>query len=184
MRLFVAVVPPPEVVEHLEEFLEPRRDVEGPRWTLSSQWHLTLAFAGAAPARVAEPLVEEVALAAARHAPVAVSLTGGGCFPDVAAARLLYAGVDGGAALEPLALAVRSACAVVGAAPDGGRWRAHLSLARFPRPVDATRWVRLLDTYAGPAWTASEVVVVESHLPRERGHRARHEVLATLPLGG
>ena len=37
---------------------------------------------------------------------------------------------------------------------------------------------------ARKAWTASEVVVVASPLPRERGHRPRHEVLARCGLGG
>ena len=59
----------------------------------------------------------------------------------------------------------------------------HLTLGRFPWAVDATRWLRVLDTYAGPAWVAADVTVVASHLPRERGHRPRHEVLARLPLG-
>ena len=59
----------------------------------------------------------------------------------------------------------------------------HLTLGRFPRAADATRWVRVLQAYAGPPWVASEVAVVASHLPRERGHRPRHEVLARLALG-
>ncbi len=83
-----------------------------------------------------------------------------------------------------MAAAVRAACAVVGAAPDGGPFLPHLTLGRFGQPLDATRWLRVLDTYRGPAWVADEVVVLESHLPRERGHRPRHEVLARLPLGG
>ncbi|WP_205860675.1 hypothetical protein [Phycicoccus sp. HDW14] len=59
-----------------------------------------------------------------------------------------------------------------------------MTLGRFGRAVDATRWVRVLETYRGPSWVAPEVVVVQSHLPRERGHRPRHEVLARCPLGG
>ena len=79
---------------------------------------------------------------------------------------------------------MRSACSVAGAAPEGGPFVPHLTLGRFPTAVDASRWVRVLDTYTGPAWVASEVSVVASHLPRERGHRPRHEVLARVPLGG
>ena len=185
MRLFVALVPPVHVVEHLDDFLDVRRDAgDGPRWSSPAQWHVTLAFMGSAPERVVEDLVDGVGLAAARSAPVEGGVAGGGCFPDVARARVLFAGVSGGAALEPLARSVRSACSVVGAAPEGGEFRAHVTLGRFGRPVDATRWVRVLDTYAGPSWTATEVTVVSSHLPRERGHRPRHEVLARLPLGG
>lgn len=184
VRLFVAVQPPPEVIEHLEEFLEPRRDVEGPRWSAPGGWHVTLAFAGAVPERVLEPVLDGVAAVARTRAPMRLSLAGGGCFPDVARAKVLWAGVDDGGALEPLAAAARSACAVVGAAPDGGSFVPHVTLGRFGRAVDATRWVRVLDTYRGPSWVAEEVVVVESHLPRERGHRPRHEVLASCALDG
>jgi 2'-5' RNA ligase len=185
MRVFVAVDPPADVVDDLDAFLDARRDAgDGLRWTPPSQWHLTLAFMAAAPERVVEDLVGRLGEAVERRAPVGLAIAGGGCFPDVSRARVLWAGVQGGAALAPLARSVRSACAVVGAAPEGGPFRAHLTLARIPRPRDATRWVRVLESYAGPPWSATEVAVVSSHLPRERGHRPRHEVLARLPLGG
>jgi 2'-5' RNA ligase len=185
MRVFVAVDPPAEVVDDLDAFLDARRDAgDGLRWTPPSQWHLTLAFMAAAPERVVEDLVGHLGEAVERRAPVGLAIGGGGCFPDVSRARVLWAGVQGGTALAPLARSVRSACAVVGAAPEGGPFRAHLTLARIPRPRDATRWLRVLEAYAGPPWSATEVAVVASHLPRERGHRPRHEVLARLPLGG
>ncbi|NHA67514.1 RNA 2',3'-cyclic phosphodiesterase [Phycicoccus flavus] len=184
MRLFVAVLPPEEVREDLDAFLDPRRDVSGPRWAPPEQWHATLAFVPAAPERTVEPLVEACTTAAARFAPVPLALAGGGCFPDVTRARVLWAGLSGGEALSGIAGALRAAAATVGAAPDGGRFRPHVTLGRFGRPGDATRWVRVLDAYRGPPWTAEEVVLLESHLPRERGHRPRHEVLARVPLGG
>jgi 2'-5' RNA ligase len=183
MRLFVAIEPPDSALEDLDGFLDARRDAGGElRWTTPAQWHLTLAFMAAAPERVVEDLVDRVAGAAARVAPGPLVISGGGCFPDVTRAKVLWAGLEGGAALAPLARSVRSACAVAGAAPDGGPFRAHLTLARMPRPRDATRWVRVLESYAGPSWTPAEVAVVASHLPREKGHRPRHEVLARLPL--
>ena len=184
MRLFVALEPPVHVVEHLDDFLDVRRDAGGaPRWSPADQWHVTLAFMGAAPERVAEDLVEGVGAVAARTTPVPLALAGGGCFPDVSRARVLFAGVSGGDALAPVAASVRAACSVVGAGPSGGPFRPHITLARFGRPADATRWVRVMDAYAGPPWTATELTVVASHLPRTPGHRPRHEVLARLPLG-
>ena len=97
MRVFVAVDPPDEMVEDLDAFLDARRDAgEGLRWTPPSQWHLTLAFMAAAPERVVEDLVDHVAEAAARRAPVQLALAGGGCFPDVSRARVLWAGVRAG----------------------------------------------------------------------------------------
>jgi 2'-5' RNA ligase len=183
MRLFVAIQPPDPALEDLDGFLDARRGAgDDLRWTTPAQWHLTLAFMAAAPERVVDDLVDRVGAAAARAAPVPVAIAGGGCFPDVTRAKVLWAGLEGGAALAPLVRTVRSACAVVGGAPDGSPFRAHLTLARMPRPRDATRWVRVLESYAGPPWTPGEVAVLASHLPREKGHRPRHEVLARLPL--
>ena len=182
MRLFVAVVPPPEAAEDLEAFLEPRRDAAGPRWSDPARWHLTLAFAASAPVRALDELEERLRTVAGQWSPTALAFAGGGCFPDVTRARVLWCGVRGGDALAPLARSVRSAAAVAGAAPEGGPFRPHLTLARFGRPVEATRWVRLLDGYEGPQWSADELVLVESHLPRGRGTRPRHEVLARFPV--
>ncbi len=147
MRLFVALEPPVPVVEHLDDFLDARRDAGTElRWSPPAQWHVTLAFMGAAPERVVEDLVEEVGSVAARTARVGLGLAGGGCFPDVTRARVLFARVVGGDLVAPLARSVRAACSVVGAAPEGGPFRAHITLGRFARPADATRWVRVLDT--------------------------------------
>ncbi len=192
MRMFVAIEPPVDAVEHLDGFLSVRRESGAEvRWTSPSQWHLTLAFMGSAPERVVEDVVDGVGAVASRAAPIGLSVTSGGCFPDVTRAKVLWAGVGGadGASgtvedLGRLARGVRSACAVAGAAPEGGAFVPHLTVGRFSWAQDATRWLRVLSTYAGPAWVASDVVVVASHLPRERGHGPRHEVLERLPLGG
>ena len=192
MRLFVSIEPPEDAVEHLDEFLAVRRS-SGPelRWSSPGQWHLTLAFMGAAPDRVVEDVVDGVAAVAVRTPPVGLAVAGGGCFPNVTRAKVLWAGVagadgvdDGVEVLGRLARSVRSACSVAGAGPEGGRFVPHLTLGRFSWAEDATRWVRVLSTYAGPPWVATEVTVVASHLPRERGHRPRHEVVARLPLDG
>ena len=189
MRMFVAIEPSVDAVEHLDEFLAVRREA-GPevRWTSPSRWHLTVAFMGSAPERVVEDVVDGVGAVADRAAPIGLAVTGGGCFPDVTRAKVLWAGVDGvdGAVedLGRLARGIRSACAVAGAAPEGGAFVPHLTLGRFSWAQDATRWLRVLSTYAGPAWVVPDVTVVASHQPRERGHGPRHEVLARLLLGG
>jgi RNA 2',3'-cyclic 3'-phosphodiesterase len=195
MRLFVSIEPPEDAVEHLDDFLSVRRS-SGPelRWAPPGQWHLTLAFMGSAPDRVVDEVVDAVDGVASRSSPMGLAVVGGGCFPDVTRAKVLWAGVggsvgsggsaDGPEALVRLARGVRSACSVAGAAPEGGPFVPHLTLGRFSRAEDATRWMRVLSTYTGPPWVASDVAVVASHLPRDRGHRARHEVLARLALGG
>ncbi len=191
MRLFVAVPFPEPVVADLDAFLSPRRDADrrargGPRWTDPDQWHLTLAFMGSVPDWRADALTERLEEVGARHPAAGLAVAGGGAFPSAASARALWAGVtDPGSRLAALARAVRGAANTVGAEPAGRRFHPHLTLARFPRPVEATRWVRVVEGYAGPEWTASEVVLVESHLGQEsRGgrRRARHVELARVPL--
>jgi 2'-5' RNA ligase len=184
MRVFVAVPLPDPVVEDLGQRLEPRQEgAEGPRWSPPAQWHVTLAFMGDAPEGRVEDLVEGVTGAAARTPPLPLRVCGAGCFPDVARARVIWAGVeDPSDALPALARRVRSAANRAGAAPDGGRFRPHLTLGRFRRPTEATRWVRVLDLYAGPWWTADHLTVVRSHLGEGPRGRPRHEVLAEVPL--
>jgi 2'-5' RNA ligase len=182
MRVFAALVPPPEVLDHLEEALAPRREAGADlRWTDPHQWHVTLAFMAAVPERAVEELLARVSDAVADVPAPRLALLSAGTFPDPIAARVLWAGVAGDD-LEPLARRVRSAANRAGAAPDGGALHPHVTLARFPRPSEATRWVRALEPYAGPAWTADDVTLIASHLGESRGRRPRYEELATAPL--
>lgn len=186
MRIFVAVVPPPEVVDHLDHFLEVRRGAGEFRWTVADQWHLTLAFMGSAHERNLDDLVERLGRAAHRRTAFEVAFAGGGAFPNAARAKVLWAGVRaddaGRTELDRLATGARAAGTKSGAEVDGGKFRAHLTLARLGHPADVTKWVRLLDAYEGPAWTVDEIALVESHLGEGPRKRPRHVVLDTFPL--
>ena len=61
MRLFTAVVPPPEAVEHLDAFLDPRRAAAPFRWTRPEQLHVTLAFMAEADERRVDAYVDRLA---------------------------------------------------------------------------------------------------------------------------
>ncbi|WP_246081763.1 RNA 2',3'-cyclic phosphodiesterase [Nocardioides litoris] len=188
--MFVAVRPPEAAVEHLEAFLADRREHAAFRWTPAEQLHLTLAFAADVPDHDVEPLLDGLEAAAGRRTPFEARLAGGGSFPDAARARVLWAGLDLGAAaaarteLDRLAAGARTAVARAGLAVDGQRFRPHVTVARLGRPEDVTRWVRVLDTYDGPAFTVDHVELVASHLGEGPRRRPRHEVLAEVPLGG
>lgn len=185
MRLFAALVPPPDPLEHLEEFLEPRRAAGTFRWATAEQWHVTLAFYPDVDERRVDDLVEALEVAAARRHPADVSVAGGGAFPHAAAAKVLWAGL---ACAEPdevgrLATGCRAAASRAGARVDGQPFRPHLTLARLGAPQEVTRWVRLLDGYEGPGWSADTVTLVASHLGEGPRRRPRHEVVAEVPLG-
>ena len=185
MRAFVAVVPPAEVVEHLEEFLSVRRDAAAWRWSDPGQWHVTLAFTAELPERSLDEADDLLTGAAGRHEPFAMRIAGGGAFPHPDGARVLYAalGLEDGALLDRLAAACRSALSRAGGRVDGQRFRPHVTVARLGRPANVTSWVRLLDAYDGPAWEVDEVALVASHLGEGPRRRPRHEVVGTYALG-
>jgi RNA 2',3'-cyclic 3'-phosphodiesterase len=186
MRMFVAVVPPAEVVERLEEFLEPRRDSDPAlRWTQHYQWHLTLAFLPEVGARSLDDLVERLTRAAARRSRFTVTLADSGAFPSPERARVLWLGAsaDPPDSLTHLATGVRAAANKAGAVVEGGRFRAHLTLARLRTPQDATRWLRILGSFDGEPWPATSIELIESHLGQGVGGHPRYETVGSMSLG-
>lgn len=186
MRMFVALRPPPEAVEHLDEFLEPRREAAAFRWTLPEQLHVTLAFLADVPERHLDDLVERLERAAKRRTSFETRVTGGGAFPNAARARVLWAGLDldeaGRTELDRMATGARAAAGKAGVAVEGQRFRPHVTVARLGRPAEVSRWVQLLDGYAGPTWPADHVELVASYLGEGPRNRPRHEVVQTFPL--
>lgn len=201
-RMFVAVVPTDPVREHLADFLKPRT---GLRWSPPDQWHVTLAFLAAVPEHAVDELVERLGATAARRAPFTARLSGAGAFPHAGRASVLWLGVDqidpagvqptpgeadaprptrGQTPLHRLALGARAAANAAGAAPDGRAFLPHLTLARLRRPIEATSWLRVLDTYTGPPWRVDRIDLVASHLGQGPGRHPRYETVATLRLGG
>jgi RNA 2',3'-cyclic 3'-phosphodiesterase len=190
--MFVAAVPPPEALEDLEEFLSVRREAAAFRWTVPEQWHLTLAFLADVPDRAYDDLVARLTRAARKRHPMRATVAGGGAFPNVARARVLWAGVeldtvglDEGEELRRLATGCRAAASKAGIEVAGERFKPHLTLARMgSRPVEATSWVRLLDAYRGPAYDLDEITLIASHLGEGPRKRPRYEVLETFALSG
>jgi 2'-5' RNA ligase len=81
-----------------------------------------------------------------------------------------------------MATGARAAGSKSGAGADGGRFHPHVTLARSGRPIEATRWIRVLDSYRGPSWRATELTLVESHLGEGPRRRPRYEVVETFGL--
>lgn len=187
MRLFVAVTPPESAIEDLDAFLAVRREAAAFRWTPPEAWHVTLAFCEHAPERAYDELVERLSRAASRRTPLETAIAGGGAFPNVGRARVLWAGLMLDApALEEmsrLSTGARAAAAKSGIEVDGTRFRAHLTLARLGQPRELTNWVRLLDAYRGPAFAVDRIALIESHLGEGSHGRPRYEVLDEFPLG-
>lgn len=184
--MFVALVPPEDALEDLGEFLAPRQEAEsGFRWTVPEQWHVTLAFMADVPDRALDDLLARLERGAARRTPFTVALAGGGAFPNAGRAKVLWAGLDVSDAeeLRRLATGARAAANKAGAEADGGRFHPHVTLARIGRPLDVTKWIRVLEAYRGPVWQAHEIALIGSHLGEGPRKRPRYEVIESFPLG-
>lgn len=188
VRLFAAIVPPADAVEHLDSFLDPRREAAGFRWTLSEQFHVTLAFLPDVPEHLVDEYGERLADGLARTPVPVVRLAGPVAFPNAAQTKVLGVGLmpeseGADVVLERMAGRARNAAVAVGTEVDGQRFRPHLTIARLRRPADTTKWVRLMETYTGPEWPVIEAAVIQSHLGQGPGGRPRYETIAEIPLG-
>lgn len=185
--MFAAVVPPEEVVADLDGFLDVRRGAAPFRWAAAEQLHVTVAFYGDVAERRLDDLVERLERAASRRTAFAARIAGGGAFPHVHGARVLWAGLDldedGRTELDRLATGARAAASRAGVAVDGQRFRPHVTVARLGHPGEVGDWVRLLDAYAGPRWSVDRLALLASYLGEGPRGRPRYEVVAELPLG-
>jgi 2'-5' RNA ligase len=188
MRMFVAVVPPDDVVADLDAFLEVRRSAAAYRWASAEQLHLTLAFLAEVPERTLDDLVERLGRAASRRTAFPAAIAGGGAFPNVGRARVLWAGVSlsdsGRTELTRMATGARAAANRAGVPVDGQRFRPHVTVARLGHPAEVTSWVRLLDSYRGPTWTVDRMALVASYLGEGPRNRPRYELVEEFALRG
>jgi RNA 2',3'-cyclic 3'-phosphodiesterase len=129
MRIFIALDIPADIRVSLADYMERARALapEG-RWARVEGLHVTLKFVG----NVRDAVVEQIkaALASVKSAPFAVRFEGMGFFPNSKAARVFWAGVDGGEDLPRLAAVIDAALAKIGISPEERQYHPHLTLAR------------------------------------------------------
>lgn len=183
MRLFVAVLPPPEALDELAAAVAPlRQEAPDLRWTGRQQWHLTLAFLGEVDERVLPDVTTRLERAASRHPAQELAFAGGGAFPSARRARVLWTGFRASdKELAALAASIAAGARRAGAPPpdEGRKYHPHLTLAHCRPPNDVSGLVGSLADFAGTMWTARSVVLMRSYLG---GGPPRHEQLAAWPL--
>ena len=206
MRLFLAVVPPAEVLDHLDLALAAAR--RGPagtdgsvRWSARETWHLTAAFYGEVPDGTVGALQDGLHEALAPLDPYSLALHGAGVF----AHRTLWVGVGGDVEaqrrLTELATGVgddlglrhdererNRAHLTVGRARAGTRPPGRRRRSRTPRQEPAALTgidgiVRALAVYDGPSWTVSSVSLMRSEPGAGRGGGPRYTTVTELALG-
>lgn len=163
MRLFTALVPSDDAIEHLATALA---TVDGPQWMDRDTWHITLCFHGDGDDPVARAAwLRERALGLA---PIRLRLASAGSFGEVR-----WIGVESDEGLGKAAEAVRDHTP---AHAERHAFVPHLTVGRG-KSLDVTP---LLD-YKGPQWTSSELVLFRSERTPE-GYR--YSALDAVLLGG
>src|SRR5215471_14757209 len=187
MRMFVAIAPPPAVLDEVEAAVAPLRPAwPRLRWTGREAWHVTLAFLGEVGEDTAEALGPRLERAAQRHPCLSLSFRAAGAFPAPRHPRVLWTGIHGDrrtlGAMEALARSVSAGARRAGAPPpdEGRRFRPHLTLARCREPVNVASLVEALAGYAGAPWTTAEVHLIRSH-PGDPGSPPDYETVGTWP---
>lgn len=187
MRLFAAVLPPPEVAAELAVEVDRLKRLPGAealRWTGRPGWHFTLAFYGEVEEGLVPDLSERLARAAHRTPPFRLSVAGGGQFGH---GRALWAGADGDLGTLRLLADRAEAAARKAGVPMGEhrRYKAHLTVARSREAVETGLCLTLLAEFTSRTWTVGDLALVRSNLPTSGvpGEQPRYEPVARWELG-
>ncbi|MFO0582859.1 MAG: RNA 2',3'-cyclic phosphodiesterase [Anaeromyxobacter sp.] len=172
-RLFVALRPPPAVLDAAVARVEALRDAAGPaaadvRWVAAPNLHVTLRFLGAVPDPRVPDVEAAVRSAAATARGFTLALGGAGAFPSARRPRVLWLGVGGEvAALEALAADLGGRLAPLGFPPEARPFSPHLTVGRARNPLGAPRLAGALAGAGGAAaapWAVGALSLVESQL--------------------
>lgn len=125
-RLFVAIKPPPHVIDRLIDTME---GIDNARWQSEEQLHLTLRFAGEVDTPLANDLAD--ALEQIRAPAFDLEMRGVGHFEKKGKPHTLWAGIAPSPALLTLQKKVESACRSAGSAPETRVFAPHVTLARL-----------------------------------------------------
>jgi 2'-5' RNA ligase len=176
-RAFLAVVPPVPVLDIVDGLFD-REQRSKFRWTQREQWHVTVQYFG--KVADADALIGALAGAIARVPAPTVQLGGGGGFPSARRAAVLWLGVADPVPLREVHEVVIEAGAPFLRARDVIPYVPHLTLARLDPVKKIAEVVDALEGNSfGPAWTAEDLVLMESE-PHRSG--AVYRTVARLPL--
>ncbi len=165
--LFVALVPPPEILAPLAGCVSRLRtepELARLAWVAPQRWHVTVCFLGAVQADPA--LAARLGAVASRHQPPALSLEGAGHFGR----RVLFANVTGD--LASLAADAAEAAASAGYPPPDRTFSAHLTVARgrgrAMREGDLRPAVQALAALPRMSWVPTELLLMAGDQPAYR----------------
>lgn len=169
MRLFIAVVPPTDVLFCIGELIEKLRpSARHSKWISADGAHVTLAFLGERTPEFLPELRMSVAKTATQHKPFQVHFKGLGAFGRGGRPRVLWMGTEEGReAFTALYNGLNEQLADLGYAPDKPSFEPHITLCRARDPRgdrDLARAVESSQHADVGEWMVRELVIYESVL--------------------
>jgi len=177
MRLFVAVRLPAVIRQTLHGL---HGGIQGARWVEKDNLHLTLRFIGEANSGQLRDIDSE--LSEIDFHPFDLVLSGLGTFERRQRVHMLWAGFDTSPSLTDLRDRVEAAVMRAGFGPDGRKFKAHVTMARFrhgTRP-DIGMYLQANNILATGIFRVDEFALYRSHLNHGG---AKYEPLFTYAAG-
>ena len=151
LRLFIAVELSQEVHAQLSRLIEElkKHECSSTRWVNPENLHLTLKFLGdTSPATL--PVLKQTIQTACKAIPAfQATARGTGVFPSLQQPRVLWAGLESGAALGNLAFTLDSGLAKLGYKKETRSFSPHLTLARIASPENSPAFELTLKSLLG-----------------------------------
>lgn len=172
MRVFLGVSLPPAVQSSLQALQQAFHvSGRGIRWVSADRMHITVKFFGEITQQQQQSLAAYLKVLAQKQSPFTVSLGPIGGFPSLSAPRVLWVGVEQGAAsLVAFAQAVEQESRNHSFKPEERAFHPHVTLARIESPgisrrvgesSQAVKWI------APDAWQVTGAVLYRSGLNAE-----------------
>lgn len=144
VRAFIAIEVDPKILEGIERFIAPFRNIypAGFRWVRPENQHLTLKFLGNCQANGLAEISRMIETAASGAAPFQLEISAPGAFPTWQRPRTFWLGFQPSEPLQHLFENLDHGLTSLSFAPEGKRFSAHLTLCRVsdhadPRSVTA-----------------------------------------------
>jgi 2'-5' RNA ligase len=172
-RTFVAVPVPDSLnakLTRLQSLLAP--DLPAVRWSMTTPFHMTLAFLGDVADTELNTICRTVEEAAAAFPPFDLRIEGLGVFPNPSQARVIWVGLTGPglSVLNDARASLASSLAALGY-PCDEEFHPHVTLGRMKRkrgePFDLTRSLNHYRTWSAGSFNVPELVTFASTLTSE-----------------
>ncbi len=174
IRSFIAIPIADEIRRRVERFVNQLQTIDegAVKWVPMDNLHLTLKFLGDVDNRLVPDVCKALRNSVAESSPFELSFQGGGGFPDLYRARVLWVDIPTGQdELTPLVARLEDRLAAIGFKREPRAYRAHLTIGRLKtgRRPGAELIDKIAESHAQEfgEMTVDEIQVIASYLEKK-----------------